>query len=271
LGPGASAERDLSWLDMSGDPFLSRDGRMLLFDDESTAAGPPGGVCLRTTEGGPVVHLGEGWPLGFSPDGKWALAIVFTPQQLVIYPTGPGETRRLPRGDLETYQMYAGGWFPDGKSVLVCANEAGKASRCYAQDVSGGPPRPVTPEATTSCSLSPDGLQILYAKPGGAWFIQRPGGGTDQTVPGLTPDDRVIRWSADGRSVYVVNHDANLPFRFEQMDLATGRRALIREVAPADRAGVLRCFGAALTDDTKSYAYGYIRLTSQLFVVEGAR
>ena len=46
---------------------------------------------------------------------------------------------------------------------------------------------------------------------------------------------------------------------------------LIREVAPADRTGVLRGMGAALTDDTKSYAYGYQRMTSQLFVVEGAR
>jgi serine/threonine protein kinase/Tol biopolymer transport system component len=270
LGPGASAERDLSWLDGSGAPFLSRDGRMLLFDEESTAVGP-GLVCLRTTDGGPVVRLGEGYPLGFSPDGKWALALAGPMSQLVIYPTGPGETRRLPRGNLETYQVYAGGWFPEGKSVLFGANEAGKASRCYAQDVSGGPPRPVTPEATAGCRVSPDGEQILYSKPGGTWFIQRSGGGTAQAVPGLTADDRVIRWSADGRSVYVLDRDATLPFRFERLDLVSGRRDLIREVAPADRVGVMRCFGAAVTDDTRSYAYGYIRLTSQLFVVQGAR
>ena len=61
------------------------------------------------------------------------------------------------------------------------------------------------------------------------------------------------------RSVYVLDRDATLPFRLEQLDLASGRRVLIREVAPADRTGVIRCFGAALTDDTKSYAYGYIR------------
>jgi hypothetical protein len=90
-------------------------------------------------------------------------------------------------------------------------------------------------------------------------------------VPGLTADDRVIRWSADGRSVYVLDRDATLPFRFERLDLVSGRRDLIREVAPADRVGVMRCFGAAVTDDTRSYAYGYIRLTSQLFVVQGAR
>ena len=268
LAPGASAERDLSWLDASVVPFLSRDGRMLLFNDESAAAGPNYGVCLRKTDGGPVVRLGEGIPMGLSPDGKWALAIVFTPPQLVIYPTGPGETRRLPRGDLETYQ--SAGWFPDGKSVLVVGNEAGKASRCYAQDVSGGLPRPVTPEATTNGTVSPDGLQILYSKPGGTYFIQRVEGGTAQTVPGLTTDDQVIRWSADGRSVYVFR-PANVPFRLERLDLASGRRVLIREVAPADRTGVLRISGAALTDDTKSYAYSYDRMTSQLFVVEGAR
>jgi Tol biopolymer transport system component len=267
LAPGASIERDLSWLNDSLAPYLSRDGRMLLFGDDSASAGPNYAVCLRTTDGGPVVRLGEGSPCGLSPDGKSALAIVFTPPQLVIYPTGPGAARRLPRGDLETYQ--SAGWFPDGKSVLVVGNEAGKASRCYAQDVSGGPPRPVTPEATMNGSVSPGGLQILYSKLG-AWFIQPVAGGTAQTVPGLTTDDRLIRWSADGRSVYVYRV-ANMPFRFERLDLATGRRVVIGEVAPADRAGVIYSKGAALSEDTKSYAYSYERTTSQLFVVGGAR
>jgi Tol biopolymer transport system component len=268
LAPGASAERDLSWLDFSANPFLSRDGRLLLFNDESDTGGTNYGVCLRKTDGGSVVRLGEGNAYGLSPDGKWALAIIDTPPQLVIYPTGPGEARRLPRGDLEAYQ--SAGWFPEGKSVLVVGNEAGKAPRCYAQDVSGGPPRPITPEATTDGAVSPDGLQILYSKPGGIYFIQRVVGGTAQAVPGLTMDDQVIRWSADGQSVYVYR-PAKVPFRLERLDLASGRRVLLREVAPADRTGVLYGLGATLTDDTRSYAYDYKRMTSQLFVVEGAR
>ncbi len=268
LAPGANAERDLSWLDASALPFLSRDGRMLLFKDESSVAGQNYEVCLRKSDGGPVLRLGEGSPMGLSPDGKWALAIIFTPPQLVVYPTGPGETRRLPRGDLETYQ--SADWFPDGKNVLVVGNEAGKASRCYAQDVLGGPPRPVTPEATTKGIVSPDGLQILYSRPGGTWFIQPVERGTAQTMPGLTTDDQVIRWSADGRFLYLFR-PSYVPFRLERLDLASGRRDLIREVAPADTTGVFRISGAALTDDTKSYAYGYDRMRSQLFMVEGAR
>jgi len=89
-------------------------------------------------------------------------------------------------------------------------------------------------------------------------------------VPGLTTDDQVIQWSADGRSVYVYR-PANVPFRLERLDLASGRRELVREVAPADRTGVLYSVGAALTDDTRFYAYDFKRMTSQLFVVEGAR
>ena len=163
LPPGASAERDASYLDASAFPFLSRDGSLLLFNDQSAAGGVNYRVCLRKTDGGPVVHLGEGFPMGLSPDGKWALAIVPTPPQLVIYPTGPGEIRRLPRGDLETYHSAV--WFPDGKSVLISGHEAGKASRCYVQDVSGGLPRPVTPEATANGAVSPDGRESCIRNP----------------------------------------------------------------------------------------------------------
>jgi serine/threonine protein kinase/Tol biopolymer transport system component len=267
-GPGATAERDLSWLDQSVGPYLSRDGSLLLFDDQSAPSGPNYGLCLRRTDGGPVVRLGEGRDWGLSPDENWALAIIFTPPQLVIYPTGPGEIRRLPRGNLQTYQTAA--WFPDGKRVLVVGNEAGKASRCYAQDVSGGPPRPVTPEATMNGTVSPDGLQILYLNSLGNWFIQRAGGGTAEAVSELTSEDEVIRWSADGRSIYVFR-PSSMPLRIERLDLASGRRVLVREVSPADRTGVVDGQEAALTDDTRSYAYTYRRMTSQLFVVQGAQ
>lgn len=268
MAPGAVAERELAWFDVSFSPLLSPDGRMLLFDDESATAGPNYMVSLRATDGGSVVRLGEGEAFGFSPDGLWALAIVYTPPQIVIYPTGAGEPRRLPRANLEAFQWAS--WFPDGKSVLFCGHESGKASRCYAQDVSGGPPRPVTPEATTNGLVSPDGLQILYSTSAGTFFLQGVQGGTARQVPGLTAHDDVIRWSANGRSLFVFDV-ATMPFRFEQLDLASGRRVLVREVAPADRAGVISGGRGTMTVDARAYAYGYSRMTSQLFVVEGAR
>jgi len=268
LVAGTSAERDLSWLNASYNPILSGDGRSLLFTDDSATAGPNYAVCLRKTDGGPVVRLGDGDAFDLSPDGKSALAIVYTPPQLVILPIGSGEPRRLPRGNVEAYESAA--WFPDGKRVLFVGNEAGKVSRCYVQDVSGGLPRPVTPEAATKGKVSPNGLQILFSKPDGTYLIQPVGGGTTQPVPGLTADDQVIRWSVDGHSLYVFRPTA-IPFRLERLDLDSGRRVLLREAAPADRTGVLYSTGVALTDDARSYAYSYERMTSQLFVVEGAR
>ncbi|HKB72530.1 MAG TPA: protein kinase [Thermoanaerobaculia bacterium] len=268
LVPGAGAERDLSWLDFSEAPFLSRDGSLLLFNDESSAAGPNYAVCLRKTDGGAVVRLGEGFPCGLSPDEKWALAIVYSPPQLVMYPTGPGETRRLPRGRLETYQSAS--WFADGKKILACGNEPGRGSRCYSQDVSDGSLRPVTPEGASNGSVSPDGTQVLYSNQDGAWLVQPMEGGTGKPLPEIAPDESVIRWSPDSRSLYVF-HPATLPFRFERLDLASGRRELIREVAPADRTGLLEGGVASITEDTRSYAYDYSRMTSQLFVVSGAR
>jgi serine/threonine protein kinase len=79
--------------------------------------------------------------------------------------------------------------------------------------------------------------------------------------------EALSRLEREARAVAQLSH----PNRLERLDLASGRRILIREVAPADRTGVVRILGAALTDDTKSYAYSYFRMTSQLFVVEGAR
>ncbi len=268
LAPGASTERDVTWLDGSSTTWLSGDGRRLLFTDYSSTAGANYQVCLRRTDGGPVVRLGEGEGGGLSPDGKWALAIIYTPPQVILYPTGPGEARRLPWEDLEAIQ--AASWFPDGKRILLVGNQAGKASRCFAQDVSGGPPKSVTPEGTTKGTVSSDGLKILYATEDGSYFIQPIVGGKAQPVPGLDKDDSVIRWSADGRSLYIYP-SAELPTRLERLDLASGHRVLIRELAPADRLGVLHVGSVSLADDAKSYAYGYVKMTSRIFVVEGAR
>ena len=268
LPPGESVERDFSWLDLSSTPYLSQDARLLLFSDESVSAGPNYAVCLRKTNGGAVVRLGDGMIFGPSPDAKWALAIVYSPPQVVIYPTGPGEAKRLPRGGLEAYQSAS--WYPDGRSILVCGNEPGKAGRCYSQDISGGSPRPVTPEGSTNGFVSPDATQILYSTPGGAWLIQPAGGGEPRPVPQIAPDETIIRWGADSRSLYL-DHAASVPFRLDRLDLALGRRELIREVAPADRAGLLFGGGAAITEDLKSYAYDYSRMTSQLYIVEKQR
>lgn len=108
----------------------------------------------------------------------------------------------------------------------------------------------------------------MYTQPDGSRIIHHLGGGA-APVPGLRPDDRVIRWCPDGYSVYLFSQK-QMPYRIERMDLGSGRRQTVREYAPVDRAGVLTAWNADLTDDAQCYTYDYYRMKSQLFQVEGA-
>ncbi len=215
--PGQTAERDLSWLDLSDRPMLSADGKTIVFVEYSGSLGANYAVCLRRTDGSPVVRLGEGMPTDLSPDGKWALAVVPTsPQQLVLYPTGAGEPRRLDRGGIESYESAR--FFPDGRSALVCGHEPGHASRCYVQEIGAGKPRAITPEGTTRGILSPDARQIVVGASGGGLAVYPVGGGDGRPVPDTTPDEAAIRWSPDGGSLLVCR-ESDVPLRIERVSL----------------------------------------------------
>jgi Tol biopolymer transport system component len=266
LAPGARAERNLSWLGFSDGPCLSGDGRLLAFTEESL--GPYYTACFRKSDGSPVVRLGDGWSYDISSDGKWVLAIIdSSPPVIVLYPTGPGEPRKLPSGAVESYETAK--WFADGKRVLACGNEPGRPTRCYVQDVTGGQPRAITPEGTSQGLPSPDGKFILAREAGGKFFLYPVGGGQPQPVAGLGPE-RVIRWSADGRSLFVFR-SAEIPGRIERFELATARRTLYKALVPADPTGVLTVINASVSDDARSCAYTYRHHLSTLFVLEGAR
>jgi Tol biopolymer transport system component len=269
LVPGQDRERDLSWLDLSSPTALSSDGKTLLFSESSGSVGVNYAVCLRQTDGSPVVRLGEGFGSDLSRDGKWALAVVPTsPQQLVVYPTGSGEPRRLERAGLLSYETAQ--FFPDGRRVLACGHEEGHAVRCYVQEIAGGKPRAVTPEGTSQGFVSPDGRHILVRGSSGGLLLFSADGAEARSVAGATAEDSVIRWSGDGRSV-LVHRTWEVPARVEQLDLSTGKRELLRMLGPTDLTGVLQVGFVALSDDGKSHAYDCRRMISHLFLVNGAR
>ncbi len=270
LAPGESEEHDLSFLDLTKDPQLSPDGRTLLFTEAGSAAGLNYTVCLRQTDGSPVIRLGEGEASSLSPDGRWALATIPTsPAQAILYPTGPGEPRRLEQGGIESYS--SGGWFPDGKSVLLCGSEPGHAERCYVQGITGGKPRAVTPEGTSrGARLWPDGERLLVRGPADHYVLYPLAGGEPRAIPWLAPDEIVSQFSRDGRSLFVFR-PSEIPARIERVDIETGRRTPFKIIAPLNRAGALFFDSFSMADDEKSYAYSYRRQVSHLFVVEGAR
>ncbi len=268
LPPGETKERDLSWLDWSELADLSADGKTLLFNETREAGGPMGAIYLRKTDGAPAVRLGEGEGLALSPDGKWVLTMTrAAPPQLVLLPAGAGEARSLPN---EGIHPLGASWFPDGDRLLVVGREPGHAARNYALRLSAGGLRPITPEGVLGGVLSPDGKVIAVTGPGRKLALYDVEGGDPRPVPGDTAGYSPIRWSADGRTVYV-RRPGEVPIQVYRLDLATGRKELWREIAPYDPTGILYIAPILITPDGKSYAYSYARHQVDLYVVEGLR
>ncbi len=227
---GQDRERDLSWLDLSYAVAISADGKTLLFTEESGGAGSSYSTCIRGTDGSPVVRLGDGGAADLSADGRWALAVVPTvPQQLVLYPTGPGTARRLASSGLVSYETAQ--LFPDGRRVLACGHEPGRAIRCYVQEIDGGSARAITPEGTTDGFVSPDGREVVVREVGKGLRIFSVDGGQSRPVPGTTAEDSIVRWSADGRSLLVAPV-WDVPSRVERIEIATGKREPYADLRP---------------------------------------
>ena len=138
-------ERDLSWLDTSITPNLSRDGKRIIFSDASGRAGGLYAVLLRNTDGSPVMRLGDGLNFALSPDGSWAWALLLKyPPQIELLPIGPGEARRLENFNIQSYVGM--GWMPNSQEFIFAGNEVGRGNRFYIQSIGNGKARARTAE-----------------------------------------------------------------------------------------------------------------------------
>ncbi len=266
LPPGASREVDLTWLDFSESMALSNDGQELLFVEGGAGAGAVGAVYVRKTDGAsPAVRLADGWNAqALSPDNKWA--VVVQPDRLVLIPVGPGEPKTIQDPGF-SYQRVS--WFADGKRLLIGAAAGGHGPRLYVRDVSAGPPRPFTPEGVSIGSISPDGRLACAFGPDGRWAIFPVDGGEPRPLPFLKPDEVVLGFDWTGQAL--VGAEQGLPVRINRVDLATGKRALWKEIALADPTGVEEVRRIQITPDGKSYSYTFMRSLSRLYVVDGLR
>ena len=269
--PGAAAEREIPWLDLSFFPVMSPNGKAVLFSDQSSQAGANYAVYMRTADGAPPVRLGEGFPVDFSPDGASALAVLPSdPPRLVIYPTGAGVVRDVVTAKVDSYDYASTRFAENGRSVVYCGGKAGQASRCYLHDLASGTEHAVTPEGTDRGMISPDGRTVVARGTDGRYRRYPSDGSASQPVAGLDAFDDILSFRPDGRTL-LVYRPRDVPSRVESVDLATGQRALVRELAPADRVGAVGFYGCDLADDEKSYVYCLDRSLSALYAVTGVR
>jgi eukaryotic-like serine/threonine-protein kinase len=268
-GPGDSAERDLSWLDNTALPFISADGSTLAFDNESADAGLNYATMLRRTDGSPAVKLGGGSIRAFSRDKHWILSVVQSPvAQLMLYPTGVGQGRRIDKGELESYSSAS--FHPDGKRILVCGSERARGPRCYVRPLADGPLRAVTPEGYTRGEFSPDGRELYAGSALEGYRVFSVESGAPRTVVGLAPTDQVVRWSPDGSALWVAP-EYKTTIQVESLDLRSGRRTPLLSITPSSRSGMLYADELTVADDPRVYAFMTSEQQSQVFVVEGMR
>ena len=262
---GDTTDRDLTWLNQSWTARLSRDGTRLLFGDGT--AGKNYGVVWRPTDGSPIVRLGEGTDLDWSPDEKWVLAQIFSPPQLVLYPMGAGDPVRLKRGIIAEYRTAF--WFPDGKSVLIAGNEAGKPTRTFRQAVPDGEPKAILEEGVVPEAITPDGQTVLALDHDRQWRWYPVNGGASRLAAGMTAadsGDSIVGWSVDGQELFI-RTGRDVPARIDRLDILTGRRTLLAEVGPADRTGLFGFLPTSVSKDGRQYGYSYAKRLSTLFVV----
>jgi hypothetical protein len=108
---------------------------------------------------------------------------------------------------------------------------------------------------------------LLYRDANGESWLTRVGSPAEpRRAPGLTPADRPVGFSKDNRSVFV-QVDLSIPMRVDRVDLSTGARSSVADVAPPDRAGIVRMQIDQWKDDGRAYTYRMSRTLSTLFVV----
>jgi Tol biopolymer transport system component len=268
LAPGEQRERDLTWLGYSFPSALSRDSRMVLFleANEGNQLWP---LYVRGMDGAPAIRIGETGPMSlsaFSPDNRWVVAPLPDGRGHQLLPTGAGEPRPLPiRGLVSVGDIK---WFPDGEHLLVEAKAPGEGCRDFVIDLSGGQPRPVTPQGICESSISSDGKSVVNLDEDGGLSIYSVDGGPPRRVAEKAPGDP-MQWSSDGRFVYLW-HEAKFN-RVDRLDLTTGKAELWKEFQPADMTGVQVVQPLLLAPDGKSYVYTYVRVQSDLYLVEGLK
>jgi hypothetical protein len=136
--------------------------------------------------------------------------------------------------------------------------------------MAGGRPAPVTPDGVEDGMIAEDGRTLLLKTASDAREIFVIGSSAARPAPGLLSTDIPLAWSHDGRSVFV-QAGLGVPARVEQVDITTGARRFVREVAPPDRTGLNLVLVGQWINDGRAYVYGFNRVLSTLFVVTGVK
>ena len=148
-------------------------------------------------------------------------------------------------------------WFPDSRHLVVSAEARERGSAMLSRGSRGRRASPRDPRGNETRV----GLRLL-AQPGRKMGDGAAKGTTrSPSIPSARvsrvesaaswPNDRMIQWSADSRSLYLRTLNREWPIRVFRFDVETGRRELWKELVPSDAAGIEEPQGAAIRDHAR--------------------
>ena len=90
-------------------------------------------------------------------------------------------------------------------------------------------------------------------------------------VPGALPGDAPVKWSGDGKALFLRESGSARRAQVVRCDVRTGQRTAVRGIVPLEPAGARIAYQPVLALDGEVYFYTVYRCLENLYLVEGLR
>jgi Tol biopolymer transport system component len=127
---------------------------------------------------------------------------------------------------------------------------------------------PLTPEGARGAQVSPDGHWFVFAHSHGT-SLAPVEGGPHRTLTQLQKGEAVLRWSADGRELFLQKREGDA-VKISRFDVSTGRKEPWQTLrVPEPGAEFIGAF--ALSADGKACAFSFQHDLANLYLVNGLK
>jgi hypothetical protein len=117
--------------------------------------------------------------------------------------------------------------------------------------------------------VSPDGKYATSVS-GGKLNLLPIAGAEPKAALDIQPGESVMRWSADGRFLFLQQRVGLTAVKINRLDMASRREEPWKELKPADPVGV-QIYDVVITPDGSAYAYSFQRDIGTLYLAGGLK
>ena len=272
------SQRDMTAFQWPEIEAISADGSMILLNSFDISLDANYRLYVqRTNDGSLPVQIGEGAGASLSADLKWAAAIDPThPQNLLVIPTGVGETRTLHAPEGRHYQGAS--LLPDGQRILISTVGSTGSPQTALQDIETGSIHPVgstdhfipTTVGLVFPGVSLDGKFCILTNGKNQYWLQPLDGSAGRDIHGISKGEVILQWHGDSNNVFV-SRPVGSEIEIYTVNLTTGERKPWTRFTPADKTAIAGHGSVIITPDGTHYAYMVQRIYSTLFLADGLR